>query len=167
MAKAENAPAPAAKKGGMSGLIVVVVVGVLACAGGFAVPLLWDSASHGFAARADHEAEGPAGKSVFVTFGEVVVNLAEERLTRYLRVKIILVVDGSQEKSVSALVQRNRAILKSWLISHLSDKNLSEVSGANGVNRLRREIQDQFNNLLFPDGSEKIRDILFEEFVVQ
>jgi len=29
------------------------------------------------------------------------------------------------------------------------------------------QILDQFNALLFPDGSEKLRDILFEEFNVQ
>ncbi len=49
----------------------------------------------------------------------------------------------------------------------MSDKGLQEVSGAGGVNRLRREIQDQFNALLYQDGSDKIRDVLFEEFVVQ
>ena len=36
-----------------------------------------------------------------------------------------------------------------------------------GINRARREIQDQFNTLLFPDGSEKIRDVLVEEFNFQ
>ena len=100
-------------------------------------------------------------------FGEVVVNVNEERQTRYLRVKLILVSDAAQEKPVTELIQKKKAILRNWLISYLSDKSLKEVSGATGVNRLRREIQDQFNNQMFPDGSEKIRDVLFEEFVIQ
>jgi hypothetical protein len=44
---------------------------------------------------------------------------------------------------------------------------LEEVRGAGGVNRTRREFQEQFNYLLFGDGPDKIMDVLFEEFVVQ
>ena len=62
---------------------------------------------------------------------------------------------------------QKKAIMKHWLISHLSDKSLKDVSGAAGVNRLRREVLEHFNDLMYPDGSEKIKDILFEEFVVQ
>ena len=53
------------------------------------------------------------------------------------------------------------------LIGYLSDQSMQEVSRAVGVNRIRREIRDQFNAMLFPDGAEKIHDILFDEFVVQ
>jgi flagellar basal body-associated protein FliL len=49
----------------------------------------------------------------------------------------------------------------------LSDQSLQEVSGKAGVNRVRREIREQFNAMLWPDGSEYIQDILFDEFVVQ
>jgi flagellar basal body-associated protein FliL len=52
------------------------------------------------------------------------------------------------------------------LIGYLSDKELDEVRGAIGVNKARREIQEQFNRLLFPDGSELIQDVLFEDFTV-
>ena len=97
----------------------------------------------------------------------MVVNLNEARLTRYLRVKLILVVDIQQEKPIAELVQKNKPILKNWLLTYLSDRSMEEVKGAPGINRLRREIQDQFNSMLFPDGSGQIRDVLFEEFVVQ
>lgn len=112
-------------------------------------------------------ARSPNAKPAFVAFGDVVVNLAEERLTRYLRVQLILVVDAADEKEFVEALPRNKAILRNWLISYLSDRSLKEVSGAAGVNRLRREILDQFNALLYPDGGEKIRDILFEQFNIQ
>ena len=35
------------------------------------------------------------------------------------------------------------------------------------MNRIRREIRDQFNAMLYPNGEEKIIEILFDEFVVQ
>lgn len=165
MAKAdETAPA---KKGGLRNWMILGVIALLATLGGAALPYGLAVAGvnlPGLGAAKEAKADN---KPAFVPVGDVVVNLSEERLTRYLRVKLILAVDQSQEKTVKDLFDQNKAILKNWLISHLSDKTLAEVSGASGVNRLRREIQDQFNAILFPDGSEKIHDVLFEEFVVQ
>jgi flagellar FliL protein len=106
-------------------------------------------------------------KHAYVPFGELIVNLNEERLTRYLKVKLLLVSDAREEKALGDLVQKKKPLLRNWLIAHLSDKSLQEISGAAGMNKLRREIWHQFNAELYPDGSEKILDIFFEEFVVQ
>ncbi len=164
--KAESAPPPA--KRGMMSWLLMGVVGLVAAGAGFAAPMfLPGGTEHKDNAEVVHAKTLGGSIQAFMPFGEVVVNLNEERLTRYLRVKLILVIDIAQEKPVTELIQKKKAILKNWLISYLSDKSLQEVSGATGVNRLRREIQDQFNNQMFPDGSEKIRDVLFEEFVIQ
>lgn len=111
--------------------------------------------------------QGSSVKHAYVQFGEVIVNLNEDRLTRYLKIKILLVCDAREEKELTDLVQRRKPLLKNWLIAYLSDKSLQEVSGASGVNKLRRAIWHQFNTELYSDGSEKILDICFEEFVVQ
>ena len=95
------------------------------------------------------------------------VNLDEGRLTRYLRLSITLQVDGEYQKEVTAGVETHRSILQNWLISYLSDKTMDDIRGAAGQNRLRREIQNQYNLILSPDGFEKIKDVLFEEFTVQ
>lgn len=165
MAKAEKA-APA-KGGGAKMLILLIVFGLLAAGAGFTMPMLLGGGAHK-AERAEPEAKGGgAAKLAFVPFGDVVVNIQDERLGRFLRVKLILVVDEKDEKAFTELVGRKKVILKNWLISYLCDRTLEEVKGAGAVNRLRREIQEQFNNLLFSDGSEKIKDVLFEEFLVQ
>lgn len=161
MAKATPpAPAPPARGSGRLYLLLGVC-GVVAVAAGFAVPRLLSGKG------GEGEKQGPSGKRAYVPFGDVVVNLNEERLTRYLRVKLLLVVDAAFEKSVNDAVSKSKPLLKNWLIGYLSDKSLQDVSGAAGVNRLRREIWREFNAELFPDGSEKILDIFFEEFVVQ
>ena len=154
-------------KGGFNRVLILGTVALLATASGFVLPRLVTMASDKLksAEHQDKAAEGE--KLAFVSFDPAVVNINEERLTRFLRVKLIIVVDHVHEKQVADLVGRNKAILKNWLISHLSDKSMLDVTGAAGINRARREIQDQFNALLYPDGSEKIRDILFEEFNVQ
>jgi flagellar FliL protein len=164
----ENAEAPT-KSGSRMTWIVVLVCGLLALAGGGALPyflLHTPSQDHNGKPDESHGA-GSAAKHAYVQFGEVIVNLNEDRLTRYLKVKILLVCDVHEEKTLTDSVQKRKPLLKNWLIAHLSDKSLQEVSGAAGVNKLRREIWHQFNTELYSDGSEKILDIFFEEFVVQ
>jgi flagellar basal body-associated protein FliL len=151
------------KKSGMAGILVLVFLSLLAIAGGFSLPL-YVFPSNASKKPPQHE---EAGKVALVSFGDAVVNLGEERLTRYLRVKIILVVNEANEKSVTALVAKHKPFLKSWLISYLSDQSLQEVTGAASFNRIRREVLDRFNAMLFPTGPELIQDILMDEFVVQ
>jgi len=88
-------------------------------------------------------------------------------LTRYLHVNITLQVDSADEQNLHAMLAAKKTILRNWLISYLSDKSLGDVRGAAGMNRARREIQDQFNNVLFAEGTEIVRDVLFEEFSVR
>jgi flagellar basal body-associated protein FliL len=124
----------------------------------------WLGRSRGYFPRSHSSKEE---KTAFVTFGDVVVNLHEERLTRYLRLKIVLEVEESEEKKLNELLNKRKAPLKSWLISYLADRTLEEVRGTVGINRIRREIRDHFNEMLYPDGREVIRQVHFEEFTVQ
>lgn len=146
------------------GLIVWGLVAVLSAGAGGALPWLF---VHHETPTEKKTAETQALRPTVVPFEPLVVNLGEERLTRYLRVKLFLVVDESEAKEAGELLVRQKAFMKSWLIGYLSDQSLLEVSRAVGVNRIRREIRDQFNAMLYPDGSERIHDILFDEFVVQ
>lgn len=135
---------------------------LLAVGGGATVPFLLGHHEHAPAKKA-----AVVHKREVIPFGDVVVNLGEDRLTRYLRVKILLVVDEPESKEIGELLQKQKAFLKSWLIGYLADQSLKEVSRGAGVNRIRREVRDQFNAMLYPDGDEKILEILFDEFVVQ
>jgi flagellar FliL protein len=167
-----NAAPGAPKKGGFKKLIVFGVVGLVVTGAGAAVPLLLPAKEASPASGKGHGGDGEGHrtgqeKPAFVPFGDVVVNLAEERLTRYLRVKLVLVVDRTEEKEMTEEVAKNKAILKNWLIGYLSDKSLKEVNGAANVNRLRREIQEQFNSLMGVGRLDRVHDVLFEEFVVQ
>jgi flagellar FliL protein len=167
-----NATPGAPKKGGLKKLVIFGVVGLLVTGAGAAVPLLLPAKEANGSGGKGHGSEGDGHRSgqekpAFVPFGDVVVNLAEERLTRYLRVKLVLVVDHLEEKEMTEELAKSKAILKNWLIGYLSDKSLKEVNGAANVNRLRREIQEQFNSLLGAGRVDRVHDVLFEEFVVQ
>lgn len=152
------------KKKGPNWLILGAIC-VASVAGGLSAPMLIGSAGGGHGKKTPQAADA---QPALVPFGEpIVVNLAEERLSRYLRVKLMLVVDSNEEKEVEEQLGKKKSFLKNWLLSYLSDQTLQSITGATGQNRIRRELRDQFNAMLFPDGAEKIADILFEEFTVQ
>ena len=103
-----------------------------------------------------------------VPFGPVTVNLSEGRLTRLMRINIKLRTSKESAQPMKELLAGERkAVYTDWLVRHLSDKGLKDVTGTESINRLGREIQDGFNALLAEDGQYKVDAILFEEFIVQ
>jgi flagellar basal body-associated protein FliL len=115
------------------------------------------------------ESDAPAAReSAFVPFGAVVVNLAEGRLTRYLKVNVTLQVEkGAEEDLKKVLENGEKAVFTHWLITHLSGLKLEEVKGSESVNRLRRQIHSGFNEILEDKGDLEIQHVFFEEFNVQ
>ncbi len=97
----------------------------------------------------------------------VCVNLNEPTLTKYLTLDLVVQTEGKDAESVKSTLERRMPILRTWLTGHLADKTMDDLRGKVGINRLRREIQDQFNSLLFDDGHERVQDILFEEFHIE
>jgi flagellar basal body-associated protein FliL len=153
-------------KSGKKGLFLWVLLALVAVGAGASLP--WIMGGHRHDSHADKKkSETPKSKQTAVPFGDVVVNLAEDRLSRYLRVKIMVAVDEAEAKEITELLNTQRAFLKSWLIGYLSDQSIQEITRKVGLNRVRREIRDQFNAKMFPDGEEKIIDVLFDEFMVQ
>ena len=156
-----------------SGLGLFTAIGLffIAAVAGVAVPyfvpnLVATEATQDNSERMDNQEYSPDGMT-YVSFGEVTVNLDEGRMNRYLRLKMALQVEASEEVLIQKLVEEKQLILRNWLLSHLSDKTLDEIRGKAGQNMLRREIRNHFNTTLFTDGRDHIYDILFEEFNVQ
>ncbi|WP_437192240.1 flagellar basal body-associated FliL family protein [Planctomicrobium sp. SH527] len=122
---------------------------------------------HGKGAGGTGSSSPNKGAMAFISYGDVTVNLDEQRLNRYLRIKIVLQTRRADESAVKAAISEKELLLRNWLVSHLSDKELDEIRGKAGQNMLRREIRDYFNASLFPDHVERVYDVLFQEFNVQ
>lgn len=175
MASAPAAPPPAApaKK---KGKLVLIVAAVLAATAGGAIPVVVDVSTMVGAKPAEDGKEADKKKKkkaghdehlAAVPVGDVSVNLAEERMTRFIRVKVAVQVEEAAEKKVHELVEKQKVALKSWMISHIAGKSLKDVSGTLGVNRLQREMLERFDDMLYPNGDSPIRAVLFEEYIVQ
>jgi flagellar FliL protein len=161
---ASDTPVP--PKGGRKSLFVWGLLALIAIGAGAALPWVFGSHLQELFAH-QKKAESPKNKHAAVPFDDVVVNLGEEKVNRYLRVKLMVAVEESDAREVTELLTKQKAFLKSWLICYLSDQSSQEVTRRAGVNRIRREICDQFNLMLYPDSEGKIVDILFDMFVVQ
>jgi flagellar basal body-associated protein FliL len=160
---APEAAAPAAKKGGKLVILIVCVICVVA---GAALPMVVDLSGVVGGKKADKKEKGEP-KTVVVPFSEVVVNLSEERMSRYLRVKIAVLVDAEHEAEMTEALTKHKAAVKSKIISHIAGKTLKDVSGTSGVTRMQRELLERFEDVLSPDGEGHVRGVLFEEYVVQ
>jgi flagellar protein FliL len=151
---------------GKASMLVWIILAAVSIGGGFATPFLMDKfSSHPVPEEKEEEPKREA--LALVEFGEVVVNLNESRLNRYLRLTISMMVDGANSSRVTSSVDENRPVLKSWLLAYLADKNMEDIRGAAGQNRLRREIQVQFNSIMFPGEEPLIKNVLFQDFNVQ
>jgi len=98
----------------------------------------------------------------------VIANLDEPGVTRYARVTITLQLSPQmdQEKGVLFL-EGKKPILRDWLTTYIAGLNLERVRGTRNLGRIKRELRDSFNELLFPEGKPFVHNILFKEFAIQ
>jgi flagellar basal body-associated protein FliL len=170
----EASEANESKPGMMGKLIVWGVVFVLGAGTGAAVPIMTGMGSAD-AAPVDPATVGlelmdfpePGEEIAFIPFEEVVANINDPSASRYTTCTITLQVAKTQEEALTKLIEEKSALLKNWLIGHLRDKTLEQLRGKLGVNLLRREIYDNYNEMLFTDGIERIQDVLLLDFKIQ
>lgn len=164
------AEAPVKKKRGM----LFPIICVMAVMSGGVSPIAWNMLypkAESSEAEEDHgepHTELPkATESTFIPFGEVVANLSDVGVSRFIRIKLVLEVDVKDVEAVTASLSGNKAPLTNWMLGLLSDLTSDQAQGALNQNRIRRILRERFNLYLSPDGSEKVREVLFEEYNVQ
>ena len=155
-----------------NGVLPLVVACGLAVAAGMFAPQLWDRVSGDAAKKSvPKSATNPDGSEKvigpYVQFDRVTVNLNEDELNRSFLLQLTLQCNEGDEEALDLVVRRRRPILKTWLTAHLAEKTLESLRGRDGVERLRREIEDNFNQRLFPDGSNKLVRVHFDEYFVE
>ncbi len=160
---------PEKKSGSMMKMIIWLVVIVASIGGGFATPLVVAQ----FTAASEKQDESkmdvpdPTEEVEFIEFDEVVAVLGNSRFSRYLKMNFSLQVAKSQRLEIEEKIKAREAVLKNRIISHVAEISAEDLEGQFGHNRLRREMHDYFNEILFDDGIERIQDVLFRELQVQ
>lgn len=112
------------------------------------------------------EKPGP-DQFVYVDFDPVTVNLNERNLPRYVRVAITLAIKKDNDSEARSMIEKGNPELKSWLTVYLSGCSLEDVRGPKNLNKIRREVEENFNQQLWPAGPSLIDHVLLKEFAVQ
>jgi flagellar basal body-associated protein FliL len=105
---------------------------------------------------------------LYTKMDPIVANLDEPGVTRYVRVSIILEL-SSQLDSINGetFLEEKKIILQDWMTTYLAGLSLEDVRGSRSLNRIKREVVDQFNQLLFGPDKAYVEKVLFKEFAVQ
>lgn len=103
-----------------------------------------------------------AGGATMYSFDKpIIVNLAESNAERYLKVDVVLELDGEKAREE---IESHLPQVQDLLISITSTKTMDDVSTLSGRNMLRQEMIDKMNALI---SEGQVKNVYFTEFVVQ
>ena len=114
-------------------------------------------------------AQTNAGKKLwYYPLDPVVVNLDVPGVTRYLRASITIELSPDIDSEQGTVFLGEKAlILRDQLRTYFADLGLEQVRGRRNLDRIKKQIREIFNELLFPDGKPYITGIFLKEFAVQ
>lgn len=158
---AENEEKPK-KKSKLLLFIILGVVILLAAGGGFFAYITFFSAKPEVTQQeAEIPTDRPDPVGEMVTLKPFVVNLADPKGKRYLKLKLSLETESLES---SERIQKIAPKLRDIVIMMLTSLAFEEVMTPEGKLRIRDELIERFNRAARPD---KIKNIYFSEFVVQ
>lgn len=101
-------------------------------------------------------------------FEPVLANLDEPGVTRYVRVTITLEMSSKlDEIKGREFLGMKKMLVRDWLTTYLAGLSLEDVRGSRNLNRIKKDVLDECNKLLFPKGQPFVERIFFKEFAVQ
>lgn len=158
-----TAPVPAPKKGKKS-VLVIGLAAVLVAGGIGGGAFWWTNRAQAAESQPPETVPADAEERGIVVFEPFVVNLADTAVSRFLRVKIQLVVGSAEqaEEMTKSAVKLSRA--RSVILELLTTQTSETLVTPGGKAALRKAIAEQVGQGL---GPIEIVDVLFSDFVVQ
>lgn len=99
---------------------------------------------------------------------EFIVNLADKNESRYLKVCVVLEVEGSLKSggghSDEAVAYPEEAKVRDMIISVLSSKKYNELLTEKGKTTLKKELKNKVNSVL---KKVKVHEVYFTSFAMQ
>jgi len=163
---------PSAPGGGLIWPISAAIIVIAAAAGGYLAARLATSAPSSAGAAMVEEFDdaapvGPDEQYVYYDMEPITVNLNEPRLARHVRAEFTFAYLHRDRTVLEEVFKERAPELKNWLILYLSDCSLEDVRGKRNLSRILREVQDTFNERLWPDGRPLIVKVDLKQWTVQ
>lgn len=102
--------------------------------------------------RLDQAVDRDAAVRGLVPLDVIVTNLKSEQMNRFISVSAVLAVEGNQQQVAAAGVAEIEPVLRDWLLSHLADMTVADISGRDNQDQLRKDIQSAANDALQDAG---------------
>lgn len=175
-----KAKEPAEKKGG--GLIywlLLLAVIVAGSTGGFALSQLIGGQDPQTAITPESENKKDAAEALLAAqagqaswsydkMEPVLANLDEPGVTRYVRVTVTLEMSPDMDKAKGEEFLLNRQmVLRDWMTTYFAGLSLEDCRGTRNLARIKKEVVENFNQILFPGSRSFVENVLFKEFAVQ
>ncbi len=110
----------------------------------------------------------PSAMPWYEPLDSVVANLDEPGVTRFLRAEITLEMSPQfDEIEGKKFLEARKLVLRDWLTTFIAGLSLEDVRGTKNLSRIKNQIRDQFNDLLFPEGKPMVKGVFLKEFAVQ
>lgn len=177
--KQQNQPKADAKNSKMKNALPWIIISVavlVASAGGFALAQIFAAPKPGPKPEDQPQKsfqefvtqENGQGKSWHYEIEPVVANLDEPGVTRYARVTISLVLSEEMDQETGSIfLDEKTPIIRDWLTTYVAGLSLERVRGTSNLSRIKKEIRDNINTMLFPQAKPYVTKVLFKEFAIQ
>jgi flagellar basal body-associated protein FliL len=114
------------------------------------------------------EAPEPGKSWMYDKLDAMVANLNEPGVTRFVRVTVILEISGQADYAETMdLLNEKKIEMQDWMATYLAGLSLEDVRGSRNLTRIKQEVLNEFNQILFNDGKSFVDRVLFKEFAVQ
>lgn len=168
------------RKGGLVFWILLLAVTAAGSTGGFALCQLIDGEPAKAAAPDEQAEKKKEAENILMTQQQgqtawiydklepVLANLDEPGVTRYVRVTVTLEMSPDMDpvKGEEFLTAR-QMVLRDWMTTYFAGLSLEDCRGTRNLSRIKKEVVDNFNKILFPDSRPFVQSVFFKEFAVQ
>lgn len=166
------------KKKGLVGWIITFTVTVICTAGGFGLSGLFAKAAPTGVEetpkveKSEIEAyllEDPSAAKPWIhELTPIYANLNEPGSTRMVQFAVIMEISEEMDEVLGEeFLLKKDVYLIDWLTTYLAGLNLQQVSGSSSQNRIKVEIKENFNEILFPDTKPLINRVMLKGFTIQ
>lgn len=98
----------------------------------------------------------------------VIANLDEPGVTRMIRLMVIIELAPEFDEIAGKEFMEGKAVyMRDWLQTYLSGLNLDQVKGSTNQTRIKVEIKENFNEILFPDSKPLVNRVMLRDFAIQ
>ncbi|MCE5186603.1 MAG: flagellar basal body-associated FliL family protein [Planctomycetaceae bacterium] len=98
----------------------------------------------------------------------VLANLDEPGVTRYVRVTVSLEMSPDMDPvKGKEFLDAKQMVLRDWMTTYFAGLSLEDCRGTRNLSRIKKEVVENFNKILFPNSRSFVQNVLFKEFAVQ